>query len=178
MQRDFAIPKNHHFRKKVRGSKRKINSFGSKLDLILMGIPDESLPHDKIWRYHLPSPHKVVDSVNSSRKLRRRFLQLLADKLVELDSGIKGKYKAFLSIALPFLSQSRIEICIDEKYLENLINKTDAQLAWTPIGQERDIIRELNIAIPTEYRAKGYLRNATDLNTRVVEENWIIWKAK
>lgn len=51
-----------------------------------------------------PSSHKVVDSINGSHKLRKKFLQLLADKLVEFDGAIQGKYKALLSVQVPFLS--------------------------------------------------------------------------
>lgn len=176
MQRNFVVPRNHHIRKKVRGSKRKLNSFERALDSIVLGMPHESLPHDKSWRYHLPSPHKVVDSVKSSLKLRKKFLQLLADKLVELDNSSKGRYKTLLSITLPLLSQSRIEICVDDKYFEKLIDGTDGHSGWTPMSQG-SIIRELNVALPAEYRAKGYSRNPTEVNTKNVEENWIVWKA-
>jgi hypothetical protein len=146
------------------------------LDSTLLGIPHESLPHDKSWRYHVPSPHKVVDSVNSSVKLRRKFLQLLADKLVELDGTIKGTYKTLLCITLPLLSQSRIEICVDDKYREKLIDRTDAPSEWSPMRDDRNIVKELNIALPAEYSARGYSRNQTDAKRRDLEENWFIWK--
>lgn len=178
MQNNLIIPENHHVRMKVRGSKRKMHSLEHKLDSILLGIPDESLPHDKSWRYHVPSPYKLVDSTDSSNKLRKRFLQLLADKLIELDSGIKNKYKALLFISLPFLSQSRIEVCVDSKYFERLLNNADAPSTWTPISSGKNIIRELNIAMPAEYRAKGYFRNSTDSKNKRTEENWIIWKER
>ena len=174
MRRNLTIPEGHHTRKKVRGSKRKLHSFERKLDSILSSIPDEHLPHDKSWRYHLPSPHKLIDSTNSSHKLRKRFVQLLADELVKLDSSIKGKYETLLSISLPFLSQSRIEICIDNRHFEGLLNKTDSPSGWTPTSPDKNIIKELNLALPTEYSAKGYSRNSTDS----IEENWIIWKAR
>ncbi len=177
MQRNSAIPLNHDVRKKVRGSTRRLHSFERQLGSLLLGIPDESLPHDKTWRYHLPSPEKLIDSTQSSNKLRRKFLQLLVDKLVELDGSIKGKYSALLSVTLPFLSQSRIEICVDDKHFEKLTNKTDAPSTWTPLGQERNIVKELNIAVPTGYRAKGYAGKSTGANARATEENWIIWKA-
>ena len=177
MQRNLAVPKNHPIKKKVRGSKRKLHAIERELDSILLSIPDKSLPHDKSWRYHLPSPQKLIDSTSSSYKLRKRFLQLLADKLVELDGSTRGKYKALLSISLPFLSQSRIEICIDKKHFERLVDKTDDLAAWSPMGPDRDIMKELNIAAPAEYRAKGYLRNSTDVHAKTVEESWIIWKA-
>jgi hypothetical protein len=96
MQRNLAVPNKHHVRKKVRGSKRKLQSLGRKLDSILLIIPDENLPRDKSWRYHLPSPDRLVDSTNSSFKLRKRFVQMLADKLTELDASIEGKYKTLL----------------------------------------------------------------------------------
>jgi hypothetical protein len=174
MQHSLLIPRNHSIRKKARGSKRKLHSIERRLDSILLNIPAESLPHDKFWRYHLPNPAKLIDSTNSSRKLRKKFLQLLADKLFELDSNIKGKYKTLLFLSLPFLSQSRIDICIDAKYFEKLLNNIDAPSTWTPLSPDRSIIRELNIALPTEYRARGYSRNSTD--SKSMEENWIIWK--
>jgi len=177
MQRNLSIPKNHNIRKKVRGSKRELRSLERQLDSILLGIPDESLPHGKSWRYHVSSPAKLVDSANSSFKLRRRFLQLLADRLVELDSSIKGKYKTLLFVSIPFLSQSRIEICVDDKYFERLLNNADAPSIWTPIGADKNIIKELNIALTTQYQAKGYLRISSDSKTKLQEENWFIWKA-
>jgi hypothetical protein len=177
MQRNLGIPKNHNIRKKVRGSKRKLRSFERKLDSILCSIPDQSLPHGKSWRYHLSSPSKLIDSANSSFKLRKRFLQLLADRLVELDSNIKGRYKTLLFLSLPFLSHSRIEICVDTKYFERLLTNADAPSTWTAISADKNIIRELNIALPTEYKAKGYSRIFPDSETRPVEENWFIWKA-
>jgi hypothetical protein len=173
MQRNLAVPKRQHVRKKVRGSKRKLRSFGRELDSILLSIPDKTLPHDKSWRYHLPSPNKLVDSTDSSWKLRRRFVQLLADKLVELDDGVKGKYRALLFLSLPLLSNSRIEICVDKKRVEELIGNPDAASTWTPII-ERSIIREFRIALPTEYVGKGYCRMSTGSK---IEESWIIWRS-
>ena len=178
MQRNLTIPKNHSIRKKVRGSKRKIASLERKLDSILLSIPDESLPHGKSWRYHLPRPSKLVDSTNSPYRLRKKFLQLLADKLVELDSTIEGKYKTLLLLSFPFLSDSRIDICVDNKYFEKLLNNEEAPSSWTPMSADKDIVKELNIAMPKGYASKGYFRISTDLNTRRTEENWIIWKAK
>ena len=178
MQHILTVPENHHIRMKVRGSKRKLHSLEKKLDSVLLGIPEESLPHDKSWRYHLPSPSKLIDSTDSSYKLRKKFLQLLADKLVELDNSVKGKYKTLLYVSLPFLSQSRIEICVDSKYFEKILNKSDVPSTWTPISSGKDIMKELNLAMPTEYRAKGYSRHSTDMNTKQIEENWIIWKEK
>ena len=174
MQRNLAVPKKHHVRKKVRGSKRKLQLLGRKLDSVLLSIPDESLPHDKSWRYHLPSPDRLVDSTNSSFKLRRRFVQLLADKLAELDSSIKGKYKTLLFLSLPLLSHSRIEVCVDSKHFEELINNPDTSSTWSPIRHSRSIIREFSLALPPEYQSKGYFKTSTDSKT---EENWIIWKS-
>jgi hypothetical protein len=175
MHRNLAVPKKHHVRKKVRGSKRKLQSLGRKLDSILLSIPDESLPRDKSWRYHLPSPDRLVDSTNSSFKLRKRFVQLLADKLTELDISIEGKYKTLLFLSLPLLSHSRIEVCVDSKHFEKLINNPDTASTWSPMTHGRSIIREFSLALPAEYQAKGYFRTSTDLKT---EENWIIWKSR
>lgn len=176
MQPNFKIPNGYHIRKKVRGSKRKLHSLEGKLESILLDIPDESFVHDKVWHYHLPSPSRLVDSTSSSYKLRKRFLQLLADKLIELDRITKGKYRTLLLISVPYLSQSRIDICIDTKYFEKLTSTTDSPSNWTPLSSDRNIIKELRLALPTEYRSKGFFRNSTDLNNKLTEENWIIWK--
>jgi Protein of unknown function (DUF3916) len=175
MQRNLAVPNKHHVRKKVRGSKRKLQSLGRKLDSILLSIPDEDLPRDKSWRYHLPSPDRLVDSTNSSLKLRKRFVQMLSDKLTELDDSIEGKYKTVLFLSLPLLSHSRIEVCVDSKHFEKLINNPDTTSTWLPITDGRTVIREFGLAMPAEYRAKGYFRTSTDLKT---EENWLIWKSR
>lgn len=176
MQQNFNIPKGYHIRKKVRGSTRKLHSLESKFESILLDIPDESFAHDKVWHYHLPNPSRLVDSTNSSYKLRKKFLQLLADKLVELDKITKGKYRTLLLITLPYLSQSRIDICVDIKHFEKLVSNTDSPSKWTPLSSERNITRELDLVLPTEYRSKGFFRNSTDLNTKLIEENWIIWR--
>jgi hypothetical protein len=176
MQRKLDLPPQHHIRKKVRGSKRKLRSFGSKLESVLLDIPEESFARDKVWHYHLPSPSKLVDSTNTSYKLRRRFLQLLADKLTELDGIVKGKYRTLLLVSLPLLSHSRIDICIDSKHFEKLISNTDSPSNWTPLGPEKNIIKELNLAFPAEYRSRGFFRKSADPNSKLVEENWIIWK--
>ena len=175
MQRKLGIPKGHHVRKKVRGSKRRLQSFERKLDSILGRIPDANLPHDKSWQYHLPSPHKLIDSTSSSFKLRKKFLQLLADKLVELDSSTKGAYATLLCISVPFLSKSRIEICIDRRHFDTLRSKTGAASSWRQISAERNIVAEFNIALPKEYRAQGYFRSSAD-SKNGIEEDWMIWK--
>ena len=175
MQRNLAVPIKHHVRKKVRGSKRKLQSLGRKLDSILLSIPEEELPHNKTWRYHLPSPDRLIDSTNTSFKLRKRFAQLLAGKLTELDGSIKNRHKTLLFISLPFLSHSRIEVCTDSKHFEQLINNSDPASTWLPIVAGRNIIREFTLALPKEYQAKGYFRKSTE---RGIEENWIIWKAR
>ena len=176
MQRSLSIPKNYHIRKKVRGSKRKLRTLERRLGEILLSIHDQSLPHDKSLCYQVPSPNKLVDSTNSPNKLRRKFVQLLADNLIEIDRSLNGKYEAFLAISLPFLSQSRIEICIDNKHFDKMINKTDAPSTWKPMSPNKSLIEELNLTVPAQYHVKGYFRNATDAN--IVEENWIIWKTR
>jgi hypothetical protein len=177
MQRNLGIPRNHVIRKKVRGAKRKLRSLERGLDSILLRLPEESLPHGKSWRYHLASPAKLVDSADSSFKLRKKFLQLLADRLVELDGSLKGGYRAFLLLSFPFLSHSRIEVCVDKEHLERLVNNAESPSTWTATGPERDLIKDLDIALPAHYGAKGYSRLSPDSKTRIVEENWFIWKA-
>jgi hypothetical protein len=164
MQNHLVIPENYRVRNKVRGSKRKLRSLGSKIDSIFGNVTNESFAHDKILHYRLPSPTKLVDSTNSSCKLRKRFLRLLIDHLIELDGMIKDKYRTLLFVSLPFLSHSRIDLCIDEKYFEKLINNAE----WTPMKPERNIVRELNLSMPKEYGVKGYLHST--------EEYWFIWK--
>ncbi len=176
MRRDLSIPQQFHIRKKVRGSKRKLLSFGTKLESILRNIPNESFGHDKVWHYHLPNPSKLVDSTHSSKKLRKEFLQLLVDKLIELDDLIKRKYQALLLVSVPFLSQSRIDICIDPRYFEQLVNNTVSPGNWTALSSG-NIARELNLSLPNDYRVKGFLRTSKYVDKRFVEENWIIWKA-
>jgi hypothetical protein len=177
MQHNLDLPRQHHIRKKVRGSKRRLRSFGNKLEAVLLEIPDENFARDKVWKYHLPSPSKLVDSTNTSNKLRKKFLQLLSDKLIELDTIINGKYRALLIISLPFLSKSRIDICIDSKYFEKLISNTDSPANWTPLSSEKNILKELNLTLPNEYKSKGFSRSSADPNNKTAEENWIIWKA-
>jgi hypothetical protein len=57
------------------------------------------------------------------------------------------------------------------------LNNADAPSIWTPIGADKNIIKELNIALTTQYQAKGYLRISSDSKTKLQEENWFIWKA-
>jgi hypothetical protein len=159
-------------RKKVRGSKRKLRSLAFKIDSVFRNIPEENFSHDKYWKYHLPSTSKLIDSINSSSKLRRRFLQLLIDNLVKLDIIIKDKYNALLFVSFPFLSHSRIDIRIDRKLFETLINNTE----WTSLKSERNIIKEMDLALPKEYKVKGYIHIPADSNTKSTEEYWIIWK--
>ena len=174
MQRNLGIPEGHHIRKKVRGPERRLRSFARKLDSILGSIPDAALPHDKSWHYHLPSPHKLIDSTSSSFKLRKRFLQLLAEKLVELDSNTKGAYATLLCISVPFLSKSRIEICLDNRHFDTLRTKSGAP-EWRRIGAERNIIADCNISLPKEYHVIGYSRGSADAKN-AIEEDWMIWK--
>ena len=174
MRRNLSVPEKHPVRKKVRGSKRKLQSIGRKLDSILLSIPDEALPHDKSWRYHLPSPDRIVDSTNSSFKLRKKFVQMLSEKLTELDVSIKGKYQTLLFVSLPLLSHSRIEVCVDRKHFEKLINNPDTSSTWSPIADRRSIIKEFSLSLPATYQAKGYSRTSSDLK---MEENWLIWNS-
>jgi hypothetical protein len=176
MRQNLKIPEGYQIRKKVRGSKRKLHSLEFKLESVLLDIPSESFARDKVWHYHLPSPSKLVDSTNSSNKLRKKFLQLLADKLVELDGATKGKYRTLLFISLPFLSRSRIDICIDPKYFEKLISGSDSPSNWAPLSSDKDIIKEFNLILPAEYKSTGFFRKSTDLNIKMIEENWLIWK--
>jgi hypothetical protein len=174
MQRNRAVPEKHKVRKKVRGSKRKLQALGRKLDSVLVSIPEESLPRDKTWRYHLPSPDRLVDSTDSSFKLRKRFVQLLSDKLLELDGSINGKYKTLLFFSLPLLSRSRIEVCVDSKHFEKLITNPDEASTWSPITDGKSIFKEFSLALPPEYQEKGYSRTSRDSKR---EENWIIWRS-
>jgi hypothetical protein len=176
MRQNLKIPEGYQIRKKVRGSKRKLHSLEFRLESVLLDIPSESFARDKVWHYHLPSPSNLVDSTNSSNKLRKKFLQLLADKLVELDRTTEGKYRTLLFISLPFLSRSRIDICIDPKYFEKLTSGADSLSNWTPLSSDEDVIKEFRLSLPPEYRSKGFFRKSADLNIKIIEENWIIWK--
>jgi len=103
---------------------------------------------------------------------------MLAAKLVELDESINGKYKTLLFLSFPFLSHSRIDICIDSKHFEKLTSNADAPSSWLPVGLKRNVLSEYDLALPAEYRAKGFCRKSTELKDIRTEENWIIWKAK
>ncbi len=170
MHSHLAVPENYRIRNKVRGPKRRLRSFSSRLDSILDTISGERLARNKVMRYELPSPTRLVDSTNSSHKLRKSFMKLLVDHLLKLDSTLKGKYRTLLSVSLPFLSRSRIDVCVDEKYFEKLINNTE----WTPLQPARDIIREMGFALPGEYKARGYLGASEE--PKSTEEHWFIWK--
>jgi len=174
MQRNLAVPEKHHLRKKVRGSKRKLQALGRKLDSVLLSIPEEGLPRDKTWRYHLPSPDRLVDSAASSFKLRKRFVHLLCDKLIELDRSINREYKTVLFFSLPLLSHSRIEVYVDSKHFENLISNPDGASTWSPKTDGKSIIREFSLELPPEYQEKGYYRTSADSPR---QENWIIWRS-
>jgi hypothetical protein len=89
---------------------------------------------------------------------------------------MKRKYQALLLVSVPFLSQSRIDICIDSKYFEQLVNNTATPGNWTPLSSE-NIVRELNLSLPNDYHVKGFVRSSKDIDGRLAEENWIIWKA-
>ena len=147
LRRNLGIPKGYQSRKKVRGSKRKLRSFERKLQSIAVDIPSESFARDKVWHYHLPNPSKLVDSTHSSHKLRRKFLGTLTETLAELDRTTKGKYRALLLVSLPFLSKSRIDICIDPKHFEKLVSSTDSPQDWKTISAPRNIVEELHLVL-------------------------------
>lgn len=176
MKKILQIPRQYHIKKKVRGSKRKLLSFRKKLEALLKNIPNDHFVNNKVLQYVLPNPSKLIDSTNSSNKLRRNFLQMLSDNLVELDQIIKGKYQALMIISVPFISQSRINICIDSKYFEQLINNTATPSTWIPMEDRKNIINEFELKLPPEYKAKGYTRTTENESYKLTEENWIIWK--
>jgi hypothetical protein len=101
----------------------------------------------------------------------------LADKLVELDSSLQGRYKSLLFLSLPFLSDSRIEVCVDIKHFERLVDNSDDPSSWIRLEADRDIIRELNIAVPSEYKARGFSRAPGEPEKGPREEKWILWKS-
>ena len=176
MQRNLGVPGNHDIRKKVRGSNRKLHALERRLDSILLRLPEERLPHGKSWRYHLASPARLVDSADSSFKLRRRFVQLLADRLVELDDSLNGRYRTLLFLSFPFLSRSRIEVCVDKEYFQKLLDNAGEPADWKPIGPGKNIVRDFAIALPPRYTARGYSRLSPRAKGTLAEETWCVWR--
>lgn len=175
MKRNLRVPAQYHIRKKVRGAKRRFRSLGGRIGTILESIADKSFARDKVLQYQLPDPSRLVDSTNSPRKLRKRFIQLLIDQLVELDGSIKGKGRALLIVSIPFLSKSRIDICLDSRHFQKLLDNTATPSSWVA-AESGNIVKELNLSLASPYQVKGFVRNAKDRERNYIEENWIIWK--
>jgi hypothetical protein len=167
----------HPLKRKVRGQKRKVNKLKKNLAEIGNFFPEESYVNAPYYNYHLPCSQRLLDSKNSSNKIRKTAMQLLIDAAVRLrkvrPSNLADK-KIVVAIYLPHLWDSQIIIFYDLEYYENFFNRNTDSQRWTPIKNTKSILDNYALDCPKDFKALGFNEEINDGDFHAKNEIWCI----
>jgi len=166
-----------NLKRKLRGQKRKVNKLKKNLAEIGDFFPKESYVDAPYYHYHLPCSQRLLDSKNSSNKIRKTAMQLLIDAAVRLrsvrPSNLVDK-KIVVCINLPHLWDSQIIIFYDTEYYENFFDRTTDDQRWTTINNTKSILEKYALECPKGFKAIGFNEEINDEDFHKKNELWFI----
>lgn len=155
------IPKNHFIKSKVRGQKRKFRDLEQRLKELGQFFPEDNYVHDKYYHYHFPCNQGLLDSLQSTNKIRRNSLQLLinsAADLIKARPEEKKNYKIVCALTFPYVWDSQVIIFYDENYYNDFLNIKGNCQKWT----EKNELAKYGLTIPEEFSDKVCIEEIDD----------------
>lgn len=167
----------HYLRHKIRGQKRKVNDLKKQLERLGDFFPDESFVHDSYYHYHFPCSQGLLDSKNSSSKIRKTAMQLLIDSAVRLRKARPDNLadkKIVVSINLPYLWDSQVIVFYNKEYYQSFFDRDSSEQKWIEIKESTSIIDKYKLRIPGDFKVKGYLEEINDIDYQYSGQIWFI----
>ena len=144
------LPKDHYIKSKVRGQKRQFLDLENKLKKLGTFFPEDYYVHDKYYHFHFPCNQGLLDSLQSTKKIRRNALQLLINSAVDLINvrPVERKnYKIVCALTFPYVWDSQVIIFYDENYYKDFLNIKGKCQKW----DEENELKKYGLSIPEEF---------------------------
>ena len=144
------LPRDHYLKSKVRGQRRKFLKLKQRLKELGLFFPEDNFVHDKYYHYHFPCNQELLDSVQSTKKIRRNGLQLLINSAVDLIEArpeIKKNHKVICALTFPYIWDSQVIIFYDEHYYNDFLNISKNCLK----SAETNELIKYGLSIPSEF---------------------------
>ncbi|MPM60133.1 hypothetical protein SDC9_106980 [bioreactor metagenome] len=173
----IRIPNNHYIKKKVRGQKRKLSNLKRRFESLSEFFPDDSYVNDKYYHFHFPGAQNLVDSKNSTSKLRKTCIQLMIDSAYNLykkrpESNVNNRIVC--AIDLPFIWDSQVIIFYDKDYFKDFFNRDTDDQRWTEIKSNSSIIDLFGLKCPDGFLVKGFIEEIEDEDYKFKGQIWFI----
>ncbi|QWV94292.1 DUF3916 domain-containing protein [Geomonas oryzisoli] len=163
-------------KKKIRGARRKMTGFISRLMSETERFPEEDRPGCGYWHLHMPVSKLFIDSTSTPLSTRHVFIQAVLDaagKLRDLKStDEKRKIRIVTSISLPCLFDSQITVFFDDKYFSTFFDRDSSEQRWTALPANRDLQKELSLKMPEGLQQKGFHESVSDEDYSFEGEVW------
>ena len=172
----YYIHPDKSYKKKIRGKTRKFKEMECRLIELTSKFPDIDLEHE-CWHLHMPISQRFIDSYKTPISLRRKYIQLIIDRVDFLINN-KGVYdmevRVVACINLPSLWDSQIIVFWNDDYFKSFFYRNTEYQKWISLSKERDICREWNINLPRNMTVKAYKEEIYDDDLSYEGELWFI----
>ncbi|RHW36095.1 DUF3916 domain-containing protein [Neobacillus notoginsengisoli] len=129
------------------------------------------------WCLHLPVSQAFINSSKLPLGIKRLCVQTLIDRtihLIEKKPHSNDFLRVIAAIQLPSLWNSQIIIFKGESYYKEFFQRDNKYYNWTPLSNNRNLIRELGVDIPKDIKIRGVKEIIDDEDGYFENEIWFI----
>jgi hypothetical protein len=162
-------------KKKIRGTRRKMVAFLSRLESTAKLFPEEDRPGCGYWHTHMPVAQSFIDSISTPQSIRRTFIQAILDttsRISRLKHVDGQKTRVVASINLPSLFDSQIIVFFGDDYYSQFFNRNSTDQRWTPLPPQRNLLKEIALTLPEGFHQKGFHESISDEDYTHEGEIW------
>ncbi len=150
-------------KEKIRGLKNKCHSMVQELTALTDQFPIQDST-ENYWQIHLPVAQAFIDSKNTPPSVRHLCMQTMINRanfLAQNKPESIETCRVCCLISLPELWASEITIFYTQSYFQDFFERNSPYEKLTPING-RNIAKEHNLIIPTNFQVKGYKQEYFD----------------
>lgn len=172
----YYIHPDKSYRKKIRGKTRKFKEMEIALIESTSKFPKVDLEYG-YWHLHIPTSQRFIDSYKTPVSLRRKFIQLIIDRVEflinnKVESDVPTRVIACINS--PNLWDSQIIVFFGEDYYKSFFDRNTEYQKWKSLLKQRNICREWNLNLPKMLKVKGYKEEIYDEDLYYEGELWFI----
>ena len=139
-------------------------------------FPHEDRPGCGYWHLHLPTSSSI-DAEKTPFSIRKTCVQTLIDRAHYLRSVkpmTRFPTRVVACISLPKLFDAQLIVFFGSPYYDTFFDRDSPLQQWTRLPQERSLVREWNVDIPSGFIEIGYQERIRDTHYRHDGELWFI----
>ena len=162
--------------RKPRESGREVRAFRRLMARFPDGFP-EPLPGRPSWHINIPVAQRIVDGPKARHGTRRKCVQTLldwSDRLRQLRPPPLADTRIFITIALPSLFRSSMDITFSEAEWSQYIRREKPEYSWEPLPRGIDVLWKWGINRRPWQQVRGFREQIRDEDEQSKGEIWLV----